>query len=86
MLICGVDAQWSAAGPGWNGSWSPNSSVQFPDQAAYAAKWGKCPSAFGNLQYLNPDDETCGHEAGESSDYCTTPPVSPWVGWIQCVP
>ena len=64
---------WSAAGPGWNGSWSPDSSIQFPDQGVLAAKWGRCPSSFGNLQYLNPDDEACGREGNESSDYCTTP-------------
>ena len=25
---------WSAAGHGWNGSWSANSSIQFPDQVS----------------------------------------------------
>lgn len=63
---------WSAAGPGWNGSWSANSSIQFPDQRIYAAKWGSVASPFGNFQYLNPDDEACGREGTESSDYCTT--------------
>ena len=45
---------WSAAGPGWNGSWSHNSSIQFPDQRDYAAKWGSVASPFGNFEYLNP--------------------------------
>ena len=53
----------------WSGSGAatdPNNTeaIQYPDQRVYAKEWGPVPSAFGNFQYLHPDDENCG------ADYC----------------
>eukprot|EP01052_Picozoa_sp_SAG31_P028886 SAG31_NODE_2826_length_5035_cov_2.062601_5_plen_283_part_00 len=53
---------WTPAGP--------NGTVQFPDQTAYARKWGFVKCAYGNFEYLVPDDEACGGSISASSDYC----------------
>ncbi len=54
-------------------SWS-DVPVQWPNQSEYVARWGQIPFAYGNFQYLVPDDEGCpsaGPPSIESSDYCT---------------
>ena len=46
-------------GPSWS-----DVPVQWPNQTAYVEKWGPCPMAYGNFQYLVPDDEPCREEGG----------------------
>ncbi len=53
-------------------SWS-DVPVQWPNQTEYAERWGTIPCAYGNFEYLVPDDESCHEAGGPSSDYCTVP-------------
>ena len=39
-------------------SWS-DVDVQWPNQTRYAEMWGDVPFAYGNYEYLVPDDESC---------------------------
>jgi hypothetical protein len=56
-------------------SWS-DVPVQWPNQTEYFEKWGHVSTAYGNFEYLVPDDEKC-TAASPSADYCTTDGFSP---------
>lgn len=72
-------------------SWS-DVAVQWPNQTRIVEEWGQIPFAYGNFQYMVPDDEACGEEekreGGPSVDYCApayvdsdgTPPTPPRPG------
>jgi hypothetical protein len=50
-------------------SWS-DVPIQWPNQTEYMRRWGPIPFAYGNFQYLVPDDESCSRSGGASTDYC----------------
>ena len=68
-------------------SWS-DVPVQWPNQTALTEQWGAVPYAYGNFEYLVPDDEACAAgKSTPSTDYCTpsfaedgTPPTPPRPG------
>ena len=68
-------------------SWS-DVPVQWPNQTEYSERWGHVPCAYGNFEYLVPDDEQCGASGGPSTDFCApdgfdmdgAPPVPPKEG------
>lgn len=68
-------------------SWS-DVPIQWPNQSELVERWGRIPFAYGNREYLVPDDEPCQFAiGGPSTDYCTpsfapdgTPPTPPLPG------